>query len=288
MSFAPAISDADLARMLGLASPAPPVPDGLAGRIMAALPADVPALPVTAAPRRAARRWLRPGMAIGASLVLASAVAASLADAPLLRQVMERIGLAEPVAVPKPAPVRVRPVPAAVPAARPARPVPAAPVQLNARLPDAPVGALPPMAPPPVLAGPAAVAAMPRAVIRPERPAMPAAIRRERPPEILIAPPVVALPATLPVRVPELATIPPAAATGSAQMATEAAIAATGPAQAGGISAEIAPPAATLQALRQARQNGTLTPDQLRQLRALQAARAARAARAPRPGANRP
>ncbi|MBU6167341.1 MAG: hypothetical protein KGQ52_14605, partial [Alphaproteobacteria bacterium] len=115
MSFEPAISDADLARLLGLASAAPPLPDGLVDRIIARLPA-APPLP---APRRhARRRWLRPGLAIGASLVLASAVAAGLANPALLRPViaplLERLGVAAPPPARPTRPARaVAPPPAA-------------------------------------------------------------------------------------------------------------------------------------------------------------------------------
>ncbi|WP_164157606.1 hypothetical protein, partial [Sandarakinorhabdus rubra] len=81
----PALTDADLARLLGAASAVPAMSAGLADRIMmAAMPAEptqITALPPVTALRHsnAGRRWLRAGLATVAGLGLATAVAAGLA-----------------------------------------------------------------------------------------------------------------------------------------------------------------------------------------------------------------
>ncbi len=85
----PAITDSDLARLLGAGSAVPAMPAGLADRVMAGIPAQpLPALPPATAPRRhggAGRRWLRAGLASVAGLGLATAVAAGLARTPAAR-----------------------------------------------------------------------------------------------------------------------------------------------------------------------------------------------------------
>ncbi len=304
MSFAPAISDADLAGLLALAGSTPAMPAGLADRIMAGVAADPVPLPPPAAPRRPQRAWLRPGrsavLAITASLALASAVAAGIANPallqPLIAPVLERLGLAPrapapPPRAPRPARVTTAAAPPAAAIAGPAptpAPVAAPPARLPASLAAPPLPDLPRFTPP---APPAAARLRPGlpATARPERAALAAAIRPARLPDI--APP--GLPATAaPVLPPPpvvAATGAPPAATGAPIAATPAPDAATNPAETStlplrpaDLPATAADRAAALQALRQARQNGTLTPDQARQLRALQALRAARAARPPR------
>lgn len=286
MSFTPAISDADLARLLGAASTTPPLPAGLCDRIMAALPADPVPLPPPTALRPARRRWLRPAIAIAASLAIGSAVAAGLVDvprlAPILAPLLQQLGVA-------PAPAR-RPQPTARTAARPhpAQPAPAAappalatpalpPPRLQAELPaPAAPATLPTFAPPAPLAS-----RPPAAPARPAPTAIRAAIRAEHLPDlparpVLIAPPPVAIPP-----LPDAVTTAPPAVTAAPDAATDAAESATRSGPAATLPATAAERAAALQALRQARQNGSLTPDQARQLRALQTLRAARANRPP-------
>lgn len=122
---AQALSDTTLDRLLAGSSDAPPMPGGLAGRIMANLPAQ-PAKAAEVAPRPnrqrhnqpreqrrpggAGRRWVRAGIATVSGLGLATAVAAAAARTPLfaptLGPVMERIAEATGIAAlapPKPA-----------------------------------------------------------------------------------------------------------------------------------------------------------------------------------------
>jgi hypothetical protein len=155
----PAITDADLARLLGAGDRVPAMPAGLADRIMAAVPAaiTVPPLPPITAPRRRklhgqTGRWLRGGVAVVAGLGLATAVAAGLARtplfAPLLAPAMERLaevtGLPalaprpQPRAVPAPAATPVLP-PAAAPQARITTSLPAPVLQEPASLPAPPL-----------------------------------------------------------------------------------------------------------------------------------------------------
>ena len=152
--MSPAITDSDLARLLGAADAAPAVPAGFADRIIAALPtaAPVPPLPRAAEPRRRRTRWLRAGVAVVAGLGLASAVAAGLARtpffAPILAPMIER--LAEVTGLPAlaPRPLVAAPRPAQVRAAAPpARPA----ARIEAALPAPAIQMLPSLPAPPLV-----------------------------------------------------------------------------------------------------------------------------------------
>lgn len=177
----PAINDADLARLLGLASTAPPPPAGLAERIAARMLIEPPAaapLPALRPVRR--RRWLRIGLGTGASLLLATAVAAGLAQAPVIGAYLQPL-LAPLVGLMAPEPPRAAAAAAAIKPAARAAPVPVASAALAdvaAPQPPPPAAAVPnqlpnPVAAPvvaaPVVAAPSGPAAL-RPVAGPQRP----------------------------------------------------------------------------------------------------------------------
>jgi hypothetical protein len=297
-SAIPAISDAELARLLGLGSTTPPLPDGLADRIMAALPVAV--LPAPAPPRRRRpARWLRGGVVLVAGLGLASAVAAGLARTPLLAPalapVMTRLadvtGLAL-LAPPRPAavPPAASPVARTLPAPRPPTPAPALPPPVLVL--PAPVATMPPaeapLQPPgqrPARGRPDAVPAPAR--LRDARPAeRQVPIDRPLPDRPLLDRPLLDRPLLdrpLLERPPlERSQLPdPNLTEGAAPAAAAAPLDADLPRQ------HAAEAAAELDALREARQAGTLSDDQSERLRSLQQLRQARAARPPRDAAAR-
>lgn len=170
----PAITDADLARLLGLASAAPPPPADLAARLLARVRASPPAaLPPIALPQsplpaaslrpargRPARRWLRIALGSAGSLLMATAVAAGLAQTPMFAAYLQPLlaPLASVIGA-KPAPpataARKRTAPPTVlPLPRseaPSAPLaqlapPATPTDLAASLPPIVPGAVPPPA----------------------------------------------------------------------------------------------------------------------------------------------
>ncbi len=292
--FGPAITDADLARLLGAGGAAPAIPADLADRIMAALP--VPALPPAQPTRRRGSRWARGGLVMIAGLGLASAVAAGLARtpffAPTLAPVMARIAAATglPALAPPPA---AKPVQPNTPSPRIVLPTapPSAPARINAALPP-PVLNLPAIRPETVPAPPNPAPNPAPRLAPPARPALPAARLenplRERPsppnrPILQEIPAVLDnLPARGPTAGPDSATAGAAPATAGTNLplpgndstvpGNEIRALAEGRPE---ISAEIA-------ALRDARKSGNLTPDQAQRLRSLQQLRALRAARPPR------
>jgi len=172
----PAISDADLARLLGLAGNAPAAPADLVDRIMERLSlesvAQSPMAPVPALRPSRPRRWLRIGIGTGASLLIGTAVAASLAQmpalAPYLQPLLARVATlaGAPPQLPARA-AKARPTGTTAP--------PATPVRIDARLPAPPpadISILPaPILPAPMLAPPAAAppAAAPTARATPNR-----------------------------------------------------------------------------------------------------------------------
>lgn len=304
----PAITDADLARLLGAGDRVPAMPAGLADRIMASLPAatTVPPLPPITAPRQRPVRWLRGGVAVVAGLSLATAVAAGLARtplfAPLLAPAMER--LAEVTGLPALAP---RPQPRAVPApaATPVLPPAAAPqARITTSLP-APVPQVPASLPaPPLVDAPRAM--QPERVQLPDRSARdrrpPAAARaeprRSEIPRAAIDRPLADRPiaeraaiervaAERPLRERPTADGPPLpdavteqlSARAAAPMVPDRPVRDEVAAVADAARPEAAAVTAEIKALREARSAGTLTGAQAQRLRALQQLRAARAAR---------
>ncbi|WP_313669960.1 hypothetical protein [Sandarakinorhabdus sp.] len=308
----PAISDADLARLLGAGDAAPAMPAGLADRIMAALPAaaSVPPLPPAIPLRRRRPRWLRAGVAVVAGLGLASAVAAGLARtpafAPLLAPMIER--LAEVTGLPSLAP---RPQTATTTTPRPAPLRTAAPpARIEAVLPAPALQSQPSLPAPALLEAPhsatpdrlAAARPAPRRQERRLTTAAPIELRRAEAPRAVIERPVIDRP---PIERPlidrlgverPLADRPVNALPEAVVERLQAHTADTTPAepalptqplaeavanrpQDGDRAAEVT---AEIKALRDARSAGTLTAAQTQRMRALQQLRAARSARTAR------
>ena len=317
MSHDPArIDDAMLASLLARGGAAPAPAADLADRIVAAATAQpqLPAPAATAWPRRAARpRWARLALGVGASLFIASAVAAGIANVAGLpvQRLLADLGLAPPPVVAKaapPAPAVPQPA-AAVPAVRVPSVQPAAAPSASAplTLPDAPtlvLPAAPTVAEPPLPAAaarPLPAAADPaRVAVREARVAARAALAERRAanaaPERPLAdrPPVQRIEGIAEQRAtPPLAGAPAIAARAAEQAAAPEAPPAAPEALPPAGEAAVAPPEAlpaetvrerVTEQLQDARAARAAEREQLQRLRQIRELRQARAARQRREG----